>query len=312
MQTDDNFDPVAGQVILLAPGLRRILAANPSPMTQRGTNTYILGNGHVAVIDPGPADPAHLRALLAALKGEVVEAILITHSHLDHSPLATDFSKHTGAPILAFGNQQAGRSPVMQALADSGLAGGGEGVDLTFSPDRCLSDGEIVTGTNWQVTALWTPGHMSNHMCFAFEDVLFTGDHVMGWASSLVSPPDGDLTAFMASCHRLALRQDRVYYPGHGAPIAQPSARLAWLIKHRLSRETQILAALSAGPATSAELTERTYTDVAPALIPSARRNILAHLIDLYQRNLVTQDGKLGEKSCFILNVNGPERKDRS
>ncbi|MGB8621685.1 MAG: MBL fold metallo-hydrolase, partial [Paracoccaceae bacterium] len=223
--------PRAGVVQRPEPGLRLVLAPNPSPMTYWGTNTYLLGTGYVAVIDPGPASDAHLEAILGALApGERISHILVTHSHVDHSTLAPALSCATGAPVLAFGDSAAGRRADLAAL--TGL-GGGEGVDRAFSPDERLADGDIVRGQGWSVTALWTPGHMGNHMCFAWGEALFTGDHVMGWASSMVSPPDGDLTAFMTSLERLATRRDRIFYPAHGAPVRDPAARLAELIAHR-------------------------------------------------------------------------------
>ena len=190
-------------------------------MTYWGTNTYVVGEGRVAVIDPGPADPAHLQAILDGLsKGEEVSHILVTHAHLDHSPLARPLSEATGAPVLAYGDALAGRSDVMAALVADGLTSGGEGVDAGFTPDETLTDGDMIQGDGWQLEALWTPGHFANHLCFALGDAVFTADHVMGWASSLVSPPDGDLTAFMASCRTLAARSGprllpRPWRPSH-------------------------------------------------------------------------------------------------
>lgn len=299
MTMDADFNPVAGVAKMLAPGLRRILAPNPSPMTWRGTNTYIIGQGRVAVIDPGPARPAHLNAILNATKGEVIQAILVTHSHIDHSPLARPLSEATGAPVMAYGDSLAGRSKVMTDLVARGMSGGGEGIDTAFQPDHCLKDGETIHGPDWSLQALWTPGHMANHLCFAWDDTLFTGDHVMGWASSLVSPPDGDLTQFMASCTRLAARQDHIYHAGHGAPIIDPSQRINWLISHRLQREAQILAAMK-DTTTVPALTRAVYTDTPAALIPAATRNVLAHLIDLSGRGLVKTSVPLAPDAEFI------------
>lgn len=295
-----DFRPEPGMAETLLPGLRRIVAPNPSPMTFRGTNTYLLGTRALAVIDPGPDDPAHLEAIFAALEpGQSVSHILVTHAHLDHSPLARPLAAWTGAPVLAFGRYDAGRSAVMQALAESGLAGGGEGIDRTFSPDVLLADRERIDGDGWRLTALHTPGHMSNHLSFDCNGRLFTGDHVMGWASSLVSPPDGDLTAFMASLRRLRGRGWRQFLPGHGAAIDAPEARLSELIAHREMRESAILAALESGPATANELTARIYTDVPPALLPAAVRNVLAHLIDLTAKSVVTPEGFLHAETRF-------------
>ncbi|MWD29262.1 MBL fold metallo-hydrolase [Aquicoccus sp. SCR17] len=297
---DPTFRPEPGRPERLAPGLRRVLAPNASPMTFRGTNSYILGEGEVAVIDPGPADPAHLEALLAALApGERVTHILVTHAHLDHSPLARPLSERTGAPVLAHGDAGAGRSEVMEALARSGMAGGGEGVDAAFAPDERLADGTVVAGRDWQVEALHTPGHFGNHLSFAWGDAVFTGDLVMGWASSLVSPPDGDLTDFMASCERLAARDWRVFHPGHGAPVEAPAGRLAWLLEHRRGREAQILSALGSEPRDSTELAALIYTDTDPALLPAASRNVFAHLVDLAGRGLALPEGPIAATARF-------------
>ncbi|MHC0053174.1 MBL fold metallo-hydrolase [Actibacterium sp. D379-3] len=298
MNEQAGFNPQPGVAEVLEPGLRRVLAPNPSPMTFRGTNTYLLGEGAVAVIDPGPASPAHLAAILGALSpGERISHILVTHSHVDHSRLVPDLGRATGAPVLAFGDSAAGQRPDLARLPD---LGGGEGVDHAFRPDETLADGAVLHGDGWSVTALWTPGHMANHLSFAWGDALFTGDHVMGWATSMVSPPEGDLTAFMTSLARLVPRRDRVFYPAHGAPVRDPAARLADLIAHRRTRETQILDALGAGPATAAALAARIYTDVPPALLPAATRNVLAHLIDLLGRNMVSTEGRLSAGSLFL------------
>jgi len=300
MTMGKDFNPVAGVTEVLADGLRRILAPNPSPMTWRGTNTYIIGEGRVAVIDPGPDRPAHYDAIIAATRGEAIEAILVTHSHVDHSPLARPLSEATGAPVLAYGDSIAGRSDVMADLVTRGMTGGGEGIDATFAPDQCLKDGAVVDGPDWSLQALWTPGHMGNHLCFAWGDVLFTGDHVMGWASSLVSPPDGDLTQFMASCARLAARKDRIYHAGHGAPVTNPRQRINWLIDHRKTRESQILAAMADTPVTIQTLAHAVYTDTRAALMPAAQRNVLAHLIDLLGRGLVETQTPLSPDAEFI------------
>jgi glyoxylase-like metal-dependent hydrolase (beta-lactamase superfamily II) len=302
MHAEPGFAPRPGQPETIAPGLRRILAPNPSPMTAEGTNTYLVGTTDLAVIDPGPDQPAHLDAILSALEPrQRISHILVTHAHMDHSPLSRALSQATGAPVLAFGDATAGRSAVMQALARDGLAGGGEGVDRDFTPDETLADGAIITGAGWQIEALWTPGHFGNHLCFALGDTLFTGDLVMGWASSLVSPPDGDLTDFMASCHRLRTRQDRLYLPGHGAPIPDPAARLAWLIAHRHTRQAAILQTLAQGPATATSLAQQIYTDTPPQLLPAAARNVFAHLVDLVQKNSITPQGPLSFTESFHL-----------
>ncbi len=294
----------AGQVAWLTDNIRRIIAPNPSPMTFWGTNSYLVGRGGgLALIDPGPDDPTHMAALLAALApGERISHILVSHAHLDHSPLARPLARASGAQVLAFGRACDGQSPVMAELMARGLGGGGEGVDHDFAPDIRLEDGERIEGDGWQITALHTPGHMSNHMSFDFQGIVFTGDHVMGWASSLVSPPDGDLTQFMASCARLAAREDRAYLPGHGAPVTDPGARIAWLTAHRQQREAAILQALEAvGPARLASLTRAVYTDTPPELMKMAERNVFAHLIDLHERGLATVEGPLDPASPFRL-----------
>ncbi|KIN72638.1 MBL fold metallo-hydrolase [Sulfitobacter guttiformis] len=302
MLPPDDFNPPIGVAQVLENGLRRIVAPNPSPMTYRGTNTYVLGHTALAVIDPGPKDAAHLDAILAAVAPDQhISHIIVTHTHLDHSPLARDLSLRTDAPVLAFGGAQAGRSAVMQHLAAAGSVGGGEGVDLGFSPDKIVSDGETISGDNWQLEVIHTPGHIGNHISLAWGDTCFTADHVMGWASSLVSPPDGDLTDFMRSCARLAARQWRVFYPGHGAQIDDPAARLDWLVAHRRSRETGIVQALENGPTDAATIAALLYTDTPAALLGAATRNVLAQLIDLNVRGIVTHDGDLNETSKFVL-----------
>ncbi|MBY6055093.1 MBL fold metallo-hydrolase [Leisingera daeponensis] len=302
MQAPDDFNPQPGTAEVLEPGLRRILAPNPSPMTYRGTNTYILGTGGLAVIDPGPDSDAHLAAILEAVQpGQQITHIIVTHSHLDHSPLARGLSQATGAPVHAFGGPQAGRSEVMSRLADGGLAGGGEGIDKEFSPDVTVADGEVISGDGWDLEVIHTPGHLGNHIALAWKDACFTADHVMGWASSLVSPPDGDLTDFMASCRRLRQRSWRVFHAGHGAPITDPAGRLDWLIAHRESREAAILEALAQAPATARSLAELIYTDTPAALLKAAERNVFAHLVDLTGRGKAAPQGVLSAPSVFAL-----------
>lgn len=301
-----QYHPVAGEVQRPEPGLRVVLAPNPSPMTLHGTNTYIIGEGTVAVIDPGPEHGGHLAAILAALgPGERISHILVTHSHLDHSPLARRLSGETGAPVLAFGGPTAGRSATMSALAEGGRIGGGEGIDADFRPDVTLGDGAYVEGEGWQLRAIHTPGHLGNHLCFATDlpggTAIFTGDHVMGWSTSLVSPPDGDMGAFLRSLDRLAMEPALRYYPAHGGPVGDPAARLAELTCHRRARETQILAALAEGAAGASAVARRIYTDTPPALMPAAERNVLAHLIDLSARKLVAPSGQLRADSIFAL-----------
>lgn len=294
--------PPVGVARDLGRGVRVILAPNPSPMTHWGTNTYLLGRRRLAVIDPGPDDPAHLAAILDALRpGQSISHILVTHAHRDHSPLATPLSEATGAPVLAYGDARAGRSAVMTRLAASGRIGGGEGVDAGFAPDLVLCDGEVVTGDGWQVTARWTPGHFGNHLSFQSGTDMFSGDLVMGWASTLISPPDGDLTQFHDSCAKLARLRPRRLLPGHGAPVTSPKARIDWLRAHRCAREAAILGALADGPADAATLAGRIYTDIPEHLLPAAARNVLAHLVDLTQKSITTPDGPLDPETRFGL-----------
>ena len=295
-----KFDPKAGEPETLAIGLRRVLAPNPSPMTFRGTNTYLVGERELAVIDPGPDSDRHLDAILAALTpGQSISHIVVTHAHIDHSPLAEQLAQRTGADIWAFGDASAGRSPVMQDLATQGLAGGGEGVDAAFQPDQIVGHGDQIIGDGWTLDAIHTPGHFGNHLAFGWNDICFTGDHVMGWASSLVSPPDGDLTDFMASCYRLQRKNWKTFHAGHGAPIPTPGARLDWLIEHRLGREAEILEALSAGPARAYDIACRIYTDTPTALMGAATRNVFAHLVDLTGKRRVKPTGPLESEAVF-------------
>ncbi len=296
----DDFDPPIGQAQTLAPGLRCIVAPNPSPMTYRGTNTYLLGIRDIAVIDPGPDHATHLETILDALQpGQRVSHIIVTHAHIDHAPLARPLADRTGAPVLAFGGATAGRSPVMTTLAAAGLAGGGEGIDADFRPDQTLADGAVIDGGDWHLEVIHTPGHLGNHIALGWGNACFTADHVMGWASSLVSPPDGDLTDFMASCRRLRTRDWQVFHPGHGAPVTDPAGRLDWLIAHRKGREAAIRSALAAAPATAQRLAQQIYTDVPPVLLAAAERNVFAHLIDLTGRNLVSPLGDLAINATF-------------
>lgn len=285
----------------LAPVIRRVLAPNPSPMTHLGTNTYLLGQREVTVIDPGPSDPAHRAAIETAVGAGRIVSIVVTHAHLDHSALARDLARGHGVRIIAFGPPDAGRRPVMARLAAAGLAGGGEGVDRAFRPDDEVGDGARIPTEAGTLEVLHTPGHFAGHLSLALGDAVFTGDHVMGWASSLVSPPDGDLTAFMESCARLRRRDDRIYYPGHGDPVGDPAGRLDWLIGHRRARETAILRALDDGGATVSALVDRVYDDVPPALRQAAARNVFAHLVDLAERNRIECMGELAPDATFRL-----------
>jgi hydroxyacylglutathione hydrolase len=287
----------------IEPGIRLVRAPNPSPMTHTGTNTWIVGQGAVAVIDPGPDMPAHLRVIESALHpDEAVAAVLVTHAHHDHTALAGRLAERWGAPVLGAGGMAVRRRPAMARLAARGDLGGGEGVDWGFTPDRVLEDGDVTEAGGGRLEAIATPGHTADHLAFAWGDVVFTGDHVMGWASSLVSPPDGDLTSFMESCRRLAARPARIFCPGHGAPVEDPPGRIAWLLAHREQRETQILSALATGgPATPRALTAVIYVDTPPSLLPAAERNVLAHLVALEEAGRVTASPFLSAWAEFAL-----------
>ncbi len=232
-----NFNPEIGIATEIAPGLRRLTAPNASPMTFRGTNTYLLGETEIAVIDPGPDHPAHLQAILRAVgPARKISHVFVTHSHVDHSPLARQLADMAGAPVLALGDSWTGRSAVMEKLAETANLGGGEGVDKTFRPDIFLTDGTVTSCREWSLGAITTPGHFSNHLCFDWIEAraLFSGDHVMSWATTLVSPPDGDLTSFMASLEKLQRRHgDEHYFPGHGAPLEDPQHMLKYQHAHR-------------------------------------------------------------------------------
>ena len=267
----------------VAPGLRRLLAPNPSPFTFNGTQTYVVGEGDVAVIDPGPDEPSHVGALVDALAGERVTAILVTHTHRDHSPAARPLAGATGAPII-------GCAPLVPPVE----AGAPDAeFDRDYGPDEVLPDGGNVAGRGWTLTAVATPGHASNHLCFAWPEVaaLFSGDHVMGWSTSIVSPPDGDMGDYLASLQRLLLRDDRIYYPTHGPEILAPHEHVRRLIAHRRAREAGILAELAAGPRTAGSLVLKLYADVPPLLHPAAERSVLAHLLELKRCGRTRADG---------------------
>ena len=277
--------------------LQTILAPNPSPLTGPGTNTFLLGRAEIAVIDPGPDIAAHRDAILAAGAGRISH-ILVTHAHLDHSGGAAALSRATGAPVLGFGPADAGRSALMRSLADS--AGGGEGRDISFRPDISLRDGDRIEGADWALTAIHTPGHMGNHLAFQRGEDLFCGDVILGWSTTLISPPDGDLGDYFRSLDRIESLAPRRLLPAHGRPVEDPAARIAALRAHRRARSAQILRALRDGPADAATLAARIY-DVSPELLPAATRNVLAHLIALTELGALSAPAPLTAATAFSL-----------
>lgn len=268
--------------------VRVVLAPNPSAMTGPGTNSFLIGEREVAVIDPGPDDPAHIDAILELAEGRISH-ILVTHAHLDHSAGVARLAQATRAPVFAFGAADLGRSPTMARLAATGLTGG-EGVDAGFRPDIELRHGEELRSSDWTLQALHTPGHMGGHLSFRLGDAIFCGDLVMGWSTSLISPPEGDLVDYFRSLDLLARLAPRVLYPAHGDPITAPLPRLEELAAHRRLRSAQILAALDAGPGTAADLAARIYT-IPAHLMPAAERNVLAHLLALADLGAVAGNG---------------------
>jgi glyoxylase-like metal-dependent hydrolase (beta-lactamase superfamily II) len=263
--------------------VRRLLAPNPSPFTYTGTETYIIGKGEVAVIDPGPDLPEHVEAILAATEGERVVAILCTHTHRDHSPASRALQAATGAPIV-------GCAPL--TMDDEGPRADAA-FDADYRPDRVLTDGETLSGRGWTLEAVATPGHTSNHLCFGLSEsgALFSGDHIMGWSTTVVSPPDGDMAAYMASLDKLLGRPDRIYYPAHGDPVQEPHRFVRAVAAHRRARERQILDLLELETQTIPAMVASMYRGIDPRLHGAAGRSVLAHLIDLEARDRVWRDG---------------------
>jgi glyoxylase-like metal-dependent hydrolase (beta-lactamase superfamily II) len=285
---DKSFSLAPDQVTELAPGVRAIVADNPGPFTFKGTISYIVGRDQVAIIDPGPDDPAHVAALLDAVRGETVSHIFVTHTHRDHSPAAAKIKAATGAPVLAQGPHRLARplhTGEMRRLDAS--------ADLDFRPDIALADGEVVTGRGWTLQAVATPGHTANHMAFAFKeaDLLFAGDHVMAWSTTIVAPPDGAMTDYMASLHKLARRGEALYLPGHGAPVRDAPRYVQYLIRHRQAREASILHRLGKGEADIPTIVRAVYIGLDPRLVGAAALSVLAHLEELVARGAVMTDG---------------------
>ena len=295
-----------GRVDQVTPKIRRVIANNPGPFTYLGTGTYIIGTGEVAVIDPGPDDAAHLAALQAALKGETVTHIFVTHTHRDHSPASLALQEWSKAPTYGFGphpHSDEPPEPIEENDEDTTdeKAGTGEGSeakepkleeghDAAFAPNVHLRDGDVVTGTNWSFEAVHTPGHLANHLCFALreEDALFSGDHVMGWSTSVISPPGGDMLDYLNSLNKLLERTDAVYWPTHGPAIVDPHPYVRGLIGHRREREAGIVARLAAGDNTIGDLVTALYVGLDKRLVKAAGRSVLGHLRQLVAEGRVS------------------------
>lgn len=286
---DEQFDPASfptGLAEQLEPLVVRVLAGNPSPYTYTGTQTYLVGNGSDrAVIDPGPALDAHIDAIVAAAGDAKITAIMCTHTHRDHSPAAGPLAARTGAPII-------GCAPLV--LEDDGPRAD-ESFDQTYSPDRILNDGETLAGDGWTIEAVATPGHTSNHLCLAVQEsgAMFTGDHVMAWSTSVISPPDGDMADYMASLQKIYEREDKVYYPAHGKPVDKPQQLVRGMMGHRKQRERQILNLLEASASPIPDMVQKMYKGLDPRLFGAAGRSVLAHLVDLQNRNRVAEDDEV-------------------
>jgi glyoxylase-like metal-dependent hydrolase (beta-lactamase superfamily II) len=277
-----ELDVIYGASLQISPLVRRVVARNPSAFTYTGTGTFIIGHGRVAVIDPGPADANHIDAICNATLGETISHIVITHTHRDHSPGAAPLAAATGASVV-------GCAPIM--IEDEGPRAD-ESFDTTYAPLLILHDGDAVTGPGWTLRAVHTPGHTSNHLCYALEEekALFTGDHVMGWSTTVVSPPDGNMTDYFASLRKLLMRDDQRYYPTHGKPVDAPQKFVRALIAHRKMREAQILDCLKQGLTTVPDIVARLYVTVPKMLHGAAARSVLAHLNDLEAQSRVAAD----------------------
>ncbi|MDI9849102.1 MBL fold metallo-hydrolase [Rhodoblastus sp. 17X3] len=285
---DLAFDAPVGHLLRVSPLVRRIVAPNPGPFTFTGTCTYVIGEGQVAVVDPGPDLPAHVEALLDALKGETVAAIFVTHTHRDHSPAARLLQQATGAEIIGCPPHFPAREMALGEINKLDASN-----DPDHRPDRELGDGEVFEGSGFSIRAVHTPGHTMNHVCFELveEKALFTGDHIMGWSTSIVAPPDGAMRLYLDSLEKLRALDHAVYWPGHGGPVSQPQRFLRALLHHRRAREKSILAALGAGPLAPAEIVEKVYEKLDARLKGAAALSTFAHLEDLYERGLVATNG---------------------
>lgn len=283
------------QIEQVAPGIRRLVAENPSPFTLHGTGTYIIGEGEVAIIDPGPRDPAHIDALFDGLGDEVITHVLVTHTHMDHSPGCELVRERCPAKTYAFGPHGAGK------LADGVQVE--EGGDMAFAPDVLVKDGDLIEGKGFTIECVYTPGHTSNHLCFQYveQQALFTGDHVMGWSTSIISPPDGDMGAYLGSLEKLLERNDRVYWPTHGPCIDEPKAFVQKFIEHRLEREAQIKAALGRGLTTIERMVPEMYEGLPEFMYPAAARSVWAAIEHLLNKGEVVTDGAVTLDATYRL-----------
>jgi len=291
-----NVDVDYGVPQEVAPGIRRIVANNPGPYTFLGTNTYVVGNGQVAIIDPGPADERHLKAIAVAIRGERLTHILVTHSHHDHCDSARALQTLLGGEIGAFGPTGTPRGAGAPGLGDSF-------VDAAFVPDRRLGDSDTIKGKDFALDVLHMPGHSPDHLCFALvgKRIVFTGDHVMGWNTTVIAPPEGNMVSFLASLERLMQRHDKMFLPGHGGRIQTPQRVVKAYIMHRKWREQTILACLEEGVNTIPRIVDRLYGALDAELKEAAALSVLAHLEHLINRELVSAEGQPGLSSAFYL-----------
>ena len=287
---DRSFDARHGEAVRLSDLVTRVVAKNPGPFTFHGTNSFLIGRRDLAVIDPGPDDPAHVAALMAAIGGRRVKAILVTHTHRDHSPAARALAAATGARVYGEGPHRPARPLDLGEINPLDASG-----DRDFRPDVALSEGDLVGGEGWTLETLATPGHTPNHLCFSLrdEDTLFTGDHVMGWSTSIVAPPDGSMVDYMASLARLLDRPEGLFLPAHGNGITEPDEFVEALIRHRKGREKAVLDRLAAGDETIPDMVRVIYAEVDRSLHGAAALSLLAHVEDLVERGLVTSDGRV-------------------
>lgn len=283
-----NFALKPGIVDEVRPGVRRVLCDNPSPFTFTGTVSYIVGQGKVAIIDPGPDNEAHAVALLDVVRGESVTHVLVTHTHRDHSPNAARIKALTGATVYAEGSHRASRPRYESEKISSE-----SGADREFKPDTKVRGGDTIEGAGWALQVVPTPGHTANHLAFALKDqkMLFVGDHVMGWSTSIVAPPDGSMIDYMSSLEILTRREESLYFPGHGPEILEGPRYARFLIQHRQAREASILHRLGKGDADIPTLVRAIYIGIDPRLAGAAGYSVLAHLEDLVARGVVTTDG---------------------